>query len=201
MTVIAFAPSDTTPRTYDDADEFQNRAQEWIDNHGGELFIFPGKAAFTKRRESVLKSLAGANPKGVTAIGWFCHGWSTGIQAGFKNPQLPELKAALRRFGDLHTICLYCCSCAAGIRNGETSFAAKFRDSTGLRIWAHVDEGHTTRNPDVIVFEESYNGGYYPVPRGSKLWPQWVKALQPPKKGGKNLWIEFPDREPWKALG
>lgn len=200
MTVIAFAPTDTTPQTYDDADEFQNRAREWIDELGGQLHLFPGKAGFNVRRRSVLEFLAAADPKGVEAIGFFCHGWATGIQAGIKNPHIDELAEALKRFPDLHTICLYCCSCAAGTRNGERSFAAKLRDTTGLRdlhltVWAHATKGHTTRNPDVIVFEESYNGGYYPVPRGSSRWPAWVKALK------TGLWMEFPSREPWKVMG
>jgi hypothetical protein len=195
MTVIAFAPNDTTPQTYDDADEFQNRAGDWINELGGELFIFPGKAGFNARRTAVLRFLANADPKGVEAIGFFCHGWATGIQAGIKNPQIEWLAAALKRFPDLHTICLYCCSCAAGTRNGERSFAAKLRDATGLRVWAHATKGHTTRNPDVIVYEESYNGGYYPVPRGSSRWTAWVKALR------AGLWMEFPNREPWKVMG
>lgn len=199
MTVLAIAPSDTTPNMYDDSDEFQARAREFVDYHKGKLEIFDSKAQMKARKKEVLEFLENANSK-IISLAFFCHGWATsgtgsGIQAGFRSADVPELAEALQRFKNLKTICLYCCSCAAGYRNGEKSIAAKISDTTDLTTWAHSTKGHTTYNPNVIVYEPGSIGGYYPVSRTSDKWQEWIKAL----KAGQ--WLRFPGLFPWDPLG
>lgn len=204
MSVIAIVPSDTTPAMYDDADEFQNQAALFIKKHGGETFIFDSRASMASRKREVLALLKKADADAI-CIAFFCHGWATskkrrgtgvGIQAGFRTGDVADLAKAVKRFRALDAICLYCCSCAAGDRNGEKSIAAKIRDAAGVEVYAHENKGHTTRNPNYIVYDSGYNGGYHMVPRSSKHRAKWVKALK------SGLWMRFAEDDfaGWAAL-
>jgi hypothetical protein len=118
----------------------------------------------------------------------------------------------LTEFEDLYTdgalhVVLFCCSTGdddddddeqgAGtqLRDdgnlGEGSFADVWRDelckhgSTNCRVVAHRTAGHTTKNPNVIIFDGNFSptggiGGVMPIsPAGDKkLWRTWVQMLK-----------------------
>jgi hypothetical protein len=184
--MLAFAPKYNSEGKRD-ANEFKREARKWCKEHGGTLFLFDNKLSMKKRREQVLAAIAlGESPY---TVAFFCHGWSSGIQAGFrKNDDLACLRGATH-------VLLFACSCATGKNNGENSFAKHLRDATAAEVWAHATRGHTTRNPHVIVFEaDSVMGGYYPVPCKSEYWSEWIKQLR------KGLWLKFHILPPYSMI-
>lgn len=195
MTAIAIAPKHLHPGKKADAPWFQKRAKQFVARWGGSTYIFNNRAKFADRRYEVLRYInARKRKEDVESIAFFVHGYKNGMQCGFYNMHIPALATALKAFPNLHTVCLYACSCAGTVRNGELSFASRLRDATQVYVWAHADAGMTALNPRVIVYEPGYHGGYYPVPRTSKRYGEWKRRL----KAG--LWMEFPALSPWDVL-
>lgn len=162
-----------------DADEFEREAAKCVADCDGVVFEFNNRATKIKRRLSVLQQLAECS--GVQAICFFCHGTRTGIQAGFDVTNIDILADAIVATGAWQVI-LYACSCAKGPNNGEHSFASALRTALAKRmehvdVFAHQNKGHTTRNPNVILFTE-YGGGFWVVPRDSGLWGKWKQRLR-----------------------
>lgn len=186
--MIAIAPRHNS-RGKRDADEFQREARKLIKSYDGELILFDNRKPLPARRAEISVKLELCC--GSEVIAFFCHGWKTGLQTGHGIADIPELVELLRPLG-VATVCLYACLCASGIRNGERSFASQLRRAMGeVHVWAHATRGHTTKNPDVIAFDSTGCGGYYPVPRDSAHWSKWVRAL---RQGG---WLKFADTDPW----
>lgn len=175
------------------------------------------KSMATRRRDvfAELEALKGGNFHGLAC---FCHGWSNGIQAGVRTGDAHDLawlislavkdNVGVDASNVLH-VPLYCCSTAAATdtpeaaseTGGDGGFADALRDafcSVGrpwVRVYAHTTAGHTTRNPQVRVFEGKGSpvgmaGGEVLVrqpPPKNPLWPIWRDALAskaPFDKGG-----------------
>jgi hypothetical protein len=162
------------------------------------------------RRKQVLAAIESARVDGgIDSLALFCHGWSSGIQAGFAVKDIPELVNALGGIGGVELrVALYCCSTGEDPRDnfcdasgtdtrrdsnpGDGSFADHLRDElcrTGhadCSVFAHRTAGHTTRNPNVIIFEGSGSsvggfGGVMPItPKNKAVWKAWVNHLKTP---------------------
>jgi Fe2+ or Zn2+ uptake regulation protein len=151
----------------------------FVDNH----------ARVHDRRKQVVDALHESENLRHLAI--FAHGWRTGIQMGFRLNHLRPLARQIEKVAadDAITVTLYCCSTAQGGPGGDGGFADELRDAlchVGLvhcRVDAHVNKGHTTRNPHVRRFEgggSQYGGaggGYLVAPR-TKNWSEWRKRLR-----------------------
>lgn len=170
---------------------------------------FNNRLTFTKRRLQILSALRmfpSATGPFDTVI-FLCHGWTDGIQAGFKRRNAAELAKAIRFAAprDNVRVPLFCCSTGDdefdnpfqavaspyhdGCGPGEGSFADKLRDNLcdlgAIRcsIMGHTCEGHTTRNRHALRFEGAGSkyggvGGFRLVAPGSKLWRPWYRALR-----------------------
>lgn len=173
------------------------------------IIRFNNRLGFAKRRREVLNALRiepTENGPFDTVI-FLCHGWTDGIQAGFKRRNAPELARAIRFAAPKNNIRvpLYCCSTGDdefdspfqavaspfhdGCGPGEGSFADKLRDNlceqgaVHCSIMGHTCEGHTTRNRHALRFQGAGSqyggvGGFRLVAPGSKLWRPWCRALK-----------------------
>lgn len=187
--MIAIIPLHNSPGKRD-ADEFRREARKFIANYGGDLVTFDNRKQMPDRRRDVAEQLSDCAETNVAAF--FCHGWKSGLQAGYRISDIDELAASLEILG-IDTVCLYACLCASGPRNGEGSFASQLRRAMGpVDVWAHATRGHTTKNPDVVAFDCTQIGGYYPIPRDAPEWPKWVRALR--QRG----WLKFANTSPWE---
>ena len=209
MSVLCIRAGFDTPGKKDVAHAFLPEANAFAEAcGGGVVHAFDNREGMAKRRTEVLSILAGEGNDGdyYDAVAFFCHGWPTGIQAGFRKRDCAVLADAIRACFRVNSdpdvpsplVALYCCSTgddpqdspkeAAG--TGDGSFADALRDalcaagSVDVRVVAHTTAGHATRNPHVKFFDGMGSsmggvGGYAPVtPSHKKLWPKWRRALQ-----------------------
>lgn len=149
-----------------------------------EILSFNNRLPFAKRLQPLLKEILSFDDENVSqtleTLTFFCHGWSTGIQAGVTIGNLPKFLDALEKsfqvVSDIQ-VNLYCCSTgddpqdnskqAAGTPNqnktefnvGDNSFADAFRDLLcqrnyrNCKVVAHTTAGHATQNPYAVFFE------------------------------------------------
>ncbi len=205
MRVLAFAPAHNSHGKRDASGAFIPEAYSFVDEaYEGEVVLFDNSKPFAARRREVLKLIRASDAFlgcQLDAVAFFCHGWASGIQAGFGMRSVKRLAGVLSdaASSDFLTVPLYCCSTASdgeralgaglGAGTGDNSFADKLRDElckAGVkytRVMGHTTKGHTTRNPDVRFFDgmgtpEGVDGGYSPVKRGTKSWGPWKKALR-----------------------
>jgi hypothetical protein len=219
MTALIIRPDSNTPGKKDYTGAFlpESNAFKHVEERGHlnnvEVVTFDNTLDFDARRRTLLKKiekLRGADVSGLDCLAIFCHGWSTGIQAGITTKKIPAFLAALScvyKIDDGLRVLLYCCSTGAddddsadeapglgdglsGQNLGDGSFADAFRDelcklgAIDCRVVAHTTAGHTTQNPNVIIFEGNASpiggvGGYMPVTKGhGKLWKTWVNELK-----------------------
>jgi len=207
--VLIFVPEFNTEGKKDVTGAFLPEAQKFgalAKEH--RIYQFDNSKGMAKRRAEVLEELRNqglSNSKErrmtATSVAFFCHGWASGIQAGFDNKHVPELADALANCcgyeNEEIVVPLYCCSTgddkndmsweAAG--SGENSFADRLRDAlcdlgrTECRVMAHVNPGHTNQNPYALFMDGMGStvggaGGYAVVAPKSPLWMQWKKALR-----------------------
>lgn len=192
MTVLALYPRwDTWPRK-DVTGAFRPEALEFARIHGGVASSIDNRQSADRMRADVLATLEAAGP--VAAVAFFCHGWASGIQLGFRLPQVMELAEAIADVcpSGAPIVPLYCCSTASGLRRsapgGDGGFADRLRDAlcvvgaTGCRVIAHSTAGHTTRNPWVRDFSgpEAAVGGSWLVEPWGPEWRRWVRTLRGP---------------------
>lgn len=172
------------------------------------IVAIDNRKPFAQRQAEVVKVFRAADQE-VTpydGVAFFCHGWKTGIQLGFKNRDVALLADWV------HTLCehsfpyvpLYCCSTGGDVRSkklrrtspgtGDNSFADLLRDALceeiaadGLapypRVFAHETVAHTSKNPRVRVFDgmgssEGGVGGYRPIKVGGIYWKAWKRELR-----------------------
>lgn len=158
-----------------------------IDNP--EIISFNNRLPFAKRLQPLLKEILSFEEGAASQLDTltlFCHGWSTGVQAGVTIKTMPKFLDALEKgfqLSDKLQVNLYCCSTgddpqdnskqASGTPNqnkeafnvGDNSFADAFRDLLcdrnyrDCKVVAHTTAGHTTQNPYAVFFE----GGGSPV--------------------------------------
>ena len=178
----------------------------------GDIVTFDPTLSYLKRKKAVLSAIENAAEDSVVDhLAFFCHGWSSGIQAGFMNKKdVGELAHTLLTACGMDgpKIALYCCSTGADPQDdsmeapgtpkvfsgnpGDGSFADLLRDAlceggaTDCSVFAHRTAGHTTSNPNVIMFEGDGSpyggyGGVMPITsKNKKAWAAWVKKLKTP---------------------
>jgi hypothetical protein len=211
MKTLIIMGSSNTPGRKDYTGAFLPEATAYQKVHGqaDDIIHFDNQLPFSKRYADLAKKLHQLPTQFYDRIVVFCHGWADGIQAGVTRKSVSKL---LTEFEDLYTdgalhVVLFCCSTGdddddddeqgAGtqLRDdgnlGEGSFADVWRDelckhgSTNCRVVAHRTAGHTTKNPNVIIFDGNFSptggiGGVMPIsPAGDKkLWRTWVQMLK-----------------------
>lgn len=167
MTSIIFAPA-----SGDQCAEFQREAKAFAKHLGdAEVHLFPVDPQMSKRRAFVLEVLGRPRLEKLRRVAFLCHGYRSGIQAGFTMDTVAELALALRWDGPSCIVSLYCCSTGRSSRDdgagphieGEGSFADAFRDALVFRgyegTWmlTHRTLGHLSRNPDVRMYRVAPN--------------------------------------------
>lgn len=152
-----------------------------------------------QRLEAVCQFLRGHS--GIRWLTFFGHGWSSGIQFGIGLKNLPVLTQYLS-YACSSDLCvtLYACSTASTSRSTrnprapgtDNGFADKLRDNMlsvdfeGGWVDAHLNPGHTARNPFVVRFytlprfEKDYDlpGGEWLVSPKSSFWQEWQKEVR-----------------------
>lgn len=197
MSALVFAPLRNV-KGKRDADEFLREARAFCRARGlrPDVALFDNEQGLTERREEVLARLHNTAPASLETLALFCHGWPTGVQAGFQLPHVRGLARELKAVAapELRVI-LYCCSTGADNDGsdaderqpgpgGDGGFADRLRDelaAVGVRatVWGHSTAGHTTRNPYLRAFlPEERQGGHWVVEPFSDLWLAWVRALR-----------------------
>ena len=186
--MITFSGDRNTAGKHDFAGAFQPESEAFQKLHGGDLFPIDISKPAAVMRARVLEKIRDASE--LTRVAFFCHGFATGIQLGFKLPHVAELAKTIAASGTVSpNITLYACSTGAGGVGGDGGFADKLRDAlctagaTQCRVDALTTAAHATRNPYVRRFEGQGSpvggtGGQWLVAPGSKLWPAWKAALQ-----------------------
>jgi protein tyrosine phosphatase (PTP) superfamily phosphohydrolase (DUF442 family) len=158
----------------------------------GTLQVLAGQRAF----ESAARAVLAATGNGVpwSHLIMLCHGWSTGLQLGFRTARQRGRDAAhFERLVEtlktlpLKSITLFACSAGAdplspttSPGSGDNSLADRLRDEVGVPVLAHATVGHATRNPDLILFEASPTpliGGLRIPEPGSKLYRHVSRGL------------------------
>jgi hypothetical protein len=197
--VLAFAPHDNSHGKRDATGAFIPEARRFAAAAGdGSVHLFDNSRPFAQRRREVLKRIA-AHDGELDAVAFFCHGWISGMQAGFGMRSVGKLATALQGVAgsDFLVVPLFCCSTGddpdddplSAVGTGEGSFADKLRDELckrGViysRVMGHTTVAHTTKNPRVVFFDgmgtpEGVEGGYAPVKPGTKSWKVWRRALR-----------------------
>lgn len=129
------------------------------------LKVLAGQRAFESAARSVLEVLGnGVRWSHVIVL---CHGWSTGMQLGFRSRKqrgrdVEHLRALCDTLKSVapKAVTLFACSAGADPHSatsspgsGDGSLADHLRDQTGVPVLAHTTVGHATRNPNLILFE------------------------------------------------
>lgn len=139
-----------------------------------------------------------------TRIIFICHGWSTGIQLGFRISKqrgndarnvTALINALCCKQTDLKAITLFACSVGdepasseSSPGTGDNSFADLLRHQVRrCTVFAHRTVGHATRNPDLITFEASrvpiIGGVAWPI-RDTAAYRNAAKLLTQQRQGG-----------------
>jgi hypothetical protein len=145
------------------------------------------EAAFTVNR-----SIQDFKPNIVVMM---CHGWATGLQLGFRSAKqrgfdkqaFNSLCVSLTAANVDHVV-LFACSAGdepgsdkTSPGTGDDSIADKIRDLADVSVLSHWTVGHTTRNPDLIFFEQGRTAGGIAFPsRGTQAYRNALSLLKTP---------------------
>jgi hypothetical protein len=212
--IVAFAAQHNTkgvnPRTgvpwRDATHAFIPEARAFMQHHkqpSSQLYMVDNTKSAVAMRSYVLQALEQEARSGnkVRGVAFFCHGFKSGIQFGFRMLQAESLARTIAEHATEDVrVTFYACDAARDNDNersddllefgGDDGFADHVRDylcaagATKCVVDAHTTAGHTTMNPDVRRFEGLGSpvggvGGYYLVPREKrKLFAAWRKALR-----------------------
>lgn len=203
MKSLVFAPLRNTPginkrtgKPWRDGDELQGESRAFVKRLGFErgVAMFDNRDEMGERRAAVLHHVHAAEPGTLELLAFFCHGWSDGIQGGFKCKHVRGLARELQAVAAPEfTVALYCCSTGDDRDpttaqkqpgpGGDGGFADRLRDElcelgVAATVFAHETAGHTTRNPYVRVFRpDERAGGRWLIEEGSELWAAWRRRL------------------------
>jgi hypothetical protein len=205
LKALAIRPS-TNTKANDVTGAFAPEADAFVKMFAPGSLVMPfdnTKGLPTRRAEVTRLLLAQPATKGVfDTLAFFCHGWASGIQAGFLNQHVDALATLIAgALGgdtvDHPTVVLYCCSTGTDVQDskdeaagkGDNSFADRLRDAlcragmTHCRVMGHSTAAHTTQNPNARFFDGNGSafggtGGYSVVGPKTDIWKPWVKALQ-----------------------
>lgn len=199
--VLAFTPTTNSPGKKDVTGAFlpEARALVRLAHPRSELVLIDNSESFQARRRAVTSALDARRGSGFSSVAFFCHGYRTGLQLGFRLPHIQALAERIRRLSvePEMAVALYCCSTGADAEGdpltapgtGENSFADRLRDrlcregAVHCRVMAHTTVAHTTMNPMVVFMDglglpDGGVGGHAPVAPGSANWPRWRRALR-----------------------
>jgi len=205
--VIAFAPEFNTLGKRDATGAFRPDAERYLKLHTFPMtpWLFDNRKGDATRRKTVLSVLQRQSlivDQNLDAVAFFCHGSKDHIQAGFHIRNLGELARALSdvaSYRDNLIVTLYACDAARDLDKdrlddlkefgGDGGFADELRDALcragqiHCRVDAHTTAGDDDQNPNVRRFEGNGSpvgcvGGHYIIPRGSRLWKRWFKAVR-----------------------
>lgn len=224
--VLCFVPLHNAPNKHDVTGAFLPEAKKFVAlaAEGSKIVRFDNTQTFAKRRKEVLKALKDPEGEDFTSVAFFCHGWANGIQAGFTRRTARKLAFAIcyvvnKSLCNQATLVvpLYCCSTGQDTQDredeasgtGKTSFAQKLASELGddgcgyydVRVVAHTTKGHTTRNPNVAIFDGEGRSGYLLQPDTSgkelKRWQRsWRKSLRGEVASLADLRFQFPYQVP-----
>lgn len=207
MNGLLFAPDRDTPDETDSG-EFVSRARSFVSLHGGAFVSFDNEKPMRARALMCLGALA-EHTGDLSYIGTCCHGWGTGVQAGFVTAQshmiapfvdaLADAMAHAAVPSEVLTVPLYSCSTASDITSGFAATLSRLLYARGVRhrVYGHTTAGHATRNPYVRVWGEGWDarpdhphllGGSWLIDPTSAEWKPWVHALHQP---GNDLDLRF----------
>ncbi len=167
---------------------------------GDTIRTFDNHRGLPERERQVLADLATVEPGSLDAVVFCCHGWKTGIQAGFDLRTVAKLAAAIRRASRTTVVvALYCCDTGRDPDpdraddqiegpGGDGGFADRLRDelcrvgAVDCRVFGHTVVGHAVRAPWVRGFlglgnPTGGNGGMWIVAPHTDPWPAWQRAL------------------------
>lgn len=212
LKILVFRPAYNSKGRRDVTGAFKPEAEKFVACVGpakSRIVAIDNRKSMAARKRAVLSELeaADAEDEFFDGVAFFCHGWSTGIQLGFRTSDTPVLASAIQDICEhsFTNVPLYCCSTGRakqyGSRRGEAlaafsspgtgddSFADKLRDelcaqgAEYCRVMGHTTVAHTTKNPFARFFDGMGSpvggvGGYVPVGPKSKLWQPWRHALQ-----------------------
>lgn len=203
MRVLIFCPDQDSPGKKDCSGAFLPEARAFARHHGAApeevIKRFPARLELAQRRASTSLAIKQVGAP-IDVLAFFCHGWPSGIQAGFRRADVlllaRLLSAHMRPAG---YVAIYGCDTARDLDNetndrtitgpgGDGGFADSLRDACevlGQRVtvMGHCSAGHTTENPHARFFAPGCGGrgGHWYVEPGSALWPLWVRALKDPR--------------------
>lgn len=201
--ILIFRPEHDMPGKKDVTYAFKPEAEKFkaaICTENSKIAVINNKLGMKGRQKQVLDVFEEANddPLFYDGVAFFCHGWSSGIQLGFKTGDTGALADYIQAIcgHSITNVPLYCCSTGAYKKDkitspgtGDGSFADNLRDALCARgadycrVTAHTTVAHTTKNPYALFFDGMGTpfggvGGFAVVAPGSPLWPKWRKALQ-----------------------
>lgn len=201
--ILAFSPTRNTPGKKDATGAFIPEARNFLKFHkvpDENLVMIDNTQSAAGMRRQVYAALDRPHQAQIDGLAFFCHGFKAGIQFGIRMSNVKEFVAKLKPIVDPDVrITFYACDAGRDDDRerdddlaefgGDNGFADRVRDElcasgkTGCIIDAHTTAAHTTMNPDVRRFEGMGSplggvGGYYIVPRGSRGWQAWRKALR-----------------------
>lgn len=186
MSVVAIAPMHNSPGKKDATGAFIPEAKAFAKMHHGRLMLFDSHAPPRSRFVDVIDYLTPM--RNVEAVGFFCHGFKSGLQIGVSMRTVHVLAATLRTCG-VRTVALYACDTARdgdGDRSddvqpgpgGDGGFASALSAAMpGVDVWGHAVAGHATRSPWMRRFRDGGDGEWAVEPK-SALWAAWRRALQ-----------------------
>jgi hypothetical protein len=161
------------------------------------MFGFNWHEKAEKRRKDLIEHIwKCGKDQPLDAIAFFCHGWPSGIQAGFTKKYINELVTAINLVSrDYLEIVFYACLTAENdtidkwIENIGPATKGGFADTLAMELGklgisghvdAHKKAGHTTWVPYVVRFINSgiESRASWLVEPKSESWNKWVKALR-----------------------
>lgn len=203
MRMLCFVPDANTPGTKDVDGAFLPEARAFARHHGADpgqvIKRFPATASLPARRTACTQALRSlAEP--VDVLAFFCHGWRSGLQAGYQLAQIPTLALLLaQRMTVGAYVLLYACETGRDQDSdhvddqrpgpgGDGGFADELRDALEeldrqVTVMGHTTAGHCTWNPHARLFTLGVGcaGGCWAVEPKSALWPAWVRAMRDPR--------------------
>ena len=209
---LVFAPMYNTGKKKDATGAFQPEAKRFCEYHGIDkenLILIDNKKPKYMQKAAVLDRIADEGPGSIDSLVFFCHGFRSGFQFGFKLKDANDLAACVEdstidyEFDDVGpSLIFYSCDMARDLDRdrdddtqefgGDGGMADTIRDAlcvhgmVNCRVVAHSTTGHTDKNPYAKFFDGQGSpiggvGGQMPVSRKSPLWKSWVHNLRKSK--------------------
>lgn len=219
---LVFAPEFNTKGRKDATGAFIPEAKRFCDFwelSRNNIHLINNKQNKARMREDVL-DIIDDHTGILTDVVFFCHGFKSGWQLGFRKKHVSEfVDACSTKFlydGTMENpapmVTFYSCDVARDLDKdrqndmkqlgGDGGLCDEVRDElcrqgyTFCRVVGHSTAGHTDKNPYCKMFDGKGSpiggiGGEAPVYRGHPLWKQWIAALK----------TDFRFEFPWLTIG